>query len=573
MDEGRQHDHQRRLSDRCKRLLRVVAIQFRLDTKQHIGLARLGKHFVSIERRRQGTGDITTDTVRRFANETEAGTGQAGQFIRQNVQLSGLGTLLGDVAEENRTLFTSNEAFGNPLALGTGFNGFKPCRNRLPFELRCRLDNRRQHQRQMCRGNGDPGVQIDQRIVAADRHQADLTLLLRQLAQALGKQRVILAQEAAKHQGGVEFLDFTELQAQPRRPGTLAVTGKITATRTEIDAARTQATRQLLQEIEFFQGGMRRCQRGNRFAAMRSGNVLETIGDVIQRDLPFDFEQFAANPHGGFLQAPVGIQAFVGEAILVGNPALVDFLVLTRHNTHHLVSPDLHGEIAAQAVVRTDAFVPRHFPASGRVTEGLGSQRTDRTQIDHVAREFGIHTASDKGLDFRMHIAVGHAEFHDSGNFLPEADAAGAMDATRHFLHRDQRSGFLVEDNVLGFLITRAATTIADCQILQHALAALIADRAIQRVIDQQELHHALLGLDRKFGVRLHLHSRRHRCRTGGQRFRCFFDLHQTHPATGRDGQFLVIADMRDIDAKPPGGIHDGASRRYLRCFAVDFDI
>ena len=85
MDEGRQHDHQRRLSDRCKRLLRVVAIQFRLDTKQHIGLARLGKHFVSIERRRQGTGDITADAVRRFANETEAGTGQAGQFIRQNV--------------------------------------------------------------------------------------------------------------------------------------------------------------------------------------------------------------------------------------------------------------------------------------------------------------------------------------------------------------------------------------------------------------------------------------------------------------------------------------------------------
>ena len=98
------------------------------------------------------------------------------------------------MCKENRTLFTSNEAFGNPLALGTGFNGFKPCQNRLPFELRCRLDNRRQHQRQMCRRNGDPGVQIDQRIVAADRHQADLTLLLRQLAQALGKQRVILAQ-------------------------------------------------------------------------------------------------------------------------------------------------------------------------------------------------------------------------------------------------------------------------------------------------------------------------------------------------------------------------------------------
>ena len=31
--------------------------------------------------------------------------------------------------------------------------------------------------------------------------------------------------------------------------------------------------------------------------------------------------------------------------------------------------------------------------------------------------------------------------------------------------------------------------------VLQGALAALVADRAVQRVVDQQQLHHALLGL------------------------------------------------------------------------------
>jgi hypothetical protein len=106
-----------------------------------------------------------------------------------------------------------------------------------------------------------------------------------------------------------------------------------------------------------------------------------------------------------------------------------------------------------------------------------------------------------------MHVAVGHAEFHHAGNFLPEANAASAMNATRHFLHRDQRTDILVENDAFVFLKTRGAAAVTDRQILQLALATLVADRAIQRVIDQQELHHAFLRLDRQFGMSEHLHA------------------------------------------------------------------
>ena len=78
------------------------------------------------------------------------------------------------------------------------------------------------------------------------------------------------------------------------------------------------------------------------------------------------------------------------------------------------------------------------------------------------------------------------------------------------------------------------AAAVAHRLVLQRALAALVADRAVERVVDEQELHHALLRLvgDRRgeLGVddhavgdgdragRLRLGHRRGRCRRRGPR-------------------------------------------------------
>ena len=78
-----------------------------------------------------------------------------------------------------------------------------------------------------------------------------------------------------------------------------------------------------------------------------------------------------------------------------------------------------------------------------------------------------------------------------------EAHAARAVDAARHLLHRDQRADVLGEDDALVLVVARRRRAVADREILQLALAALVADRAVERVVDQQELHHALLRLDR----------------------------------------------------------------------------
>jgi len=171
-----------------------------------------------------------------------------------------------------------------------------------------------------------------------------------------------------------------------------------------------------------------------------------------------------------------------------------------------------------------------------------------------------------------VHVAIRHAEFHDAGDFLAKANTAGAMNTPAHLLHGDQRPDTLVENDVLLFRVATLHRTVADSHVLQLALAPLIANRAIERMIDQQELHHALLCLDRQLGVCEHLHAIRHRRRTSRQWLGGLLHLHETHTAVGGDRKFLVVAEMRDIHANLLRGIHHRAAVGHLRLFAVDFD-
>jgi hypothetical protein len=57
---------------------------------------------------------------------------------------------------------------------------------------------------------------------------------------------------------------------------------------------------------------------------------------------------------------PVGrVQALVGEAVAVREPALVDGLVLERQHAHHTLVLDLHDQVEPSAVVRADRALAR----------------------------------------------------------------------------------------------------------------------------------------------------------------------------------------------------------------------
>ncbi|OIQ74571.1 hypothetical protein GALL_437740 [mine drainage metagenome] len=171
-----------------------------------------------------------------------------------------------------------------------------------------------------------------------------------------------------------------------------------------------------------------------------------------------------------------------------------------------------------------------------------------------------------------MFAAIGHAEFHNACHFLPEAHAAGALDATAHFFHGDQRARVLVEDNPLFFGIARGRSAVANGQILQLAFAALVADRAVERMVDEQKLHHAFLRLERPLGMGAHHHALCNRRGAGGQRLGSLFHIHQAHAAIGRDGQLFVIAKVRHIQPELGGRVHDHRAFWHLDFLTVDFE-
>ena len=166
-----------------------------------------------------------------------------------------------------------------------------------------------------------------------------------------------------------------------------------------------------------------------------------------------------------------------------------------------------------------------------------------------------------------------HAELHDTGNLLTETNTARAVNAAAHFLHRDQWANILGMHNSFFFVIARSRGAITDRQILQLAFATLIADRAIQRMIQQQKLHHIFLRAHCLFTVGTHDHARRDWRRAGGQRLGCFFDFDQTHATVRRNRQFLVIAKVRDIGTQLVGSIHHHAAFLHFDFFAVYFNL
>ena len=181
--------------------------------------------------------------------------------------------------------------------------------------------------------------------------------------------------------------------------------------------------------------------------------------------------------------------------------------------------------------------------------------------------------AGNERHDLGVFAAERLAQFHLPADLLTEAHATGAVDAAAHFFRRHQRTEILAQHHAFFFVIARMSATVADRHILQHALAALVADRAIQRMVYQQEFHHAFLRLHRLLGMGEHLHAFGHRRGAGRQRLGRLLHLHQTHAAVGGDRKFLVIAEMRDGDAGLMRGLDHGRTVFCLYLLAVNFDI
>ena len=177
-----------------------------------------------------------------------------------------------------------------------------------------------------------------------------------------------------------------------------------------------------------------------------------------------------------------------------------------------------------------------------------------------------------EGVDLRLAAAVLEVDQRVAGDVLGEAGAPVAEDAAlavegHEVADRDRllEVPLLLDEPAL-------ARAVGHRLVLEGALAALVADRAVERVVHEQELEDAVLGLLRGLALGLHDHVGRHRDHAGRleRRATARVDVDDAHAAHAHRLHARVVAEARDVGAGALGGLDHELAGHGLDRRAVD---
>ena len=212
---------------------------------------------------------------------------------------------------------------------------------------------------------------------------------------------------------------------------------------------------------------------------------------------------------------------------------------------------------------------------------GRAGQGADRADLHGVAGEVGLERLVLVDADLLQRTPLDERDERVAGDLVGEPRAAGAEHAPlpveEHLAGDVDRLGV----GPLDVLEPGRAAAVAHGLVLQWALAALVADRAVERVVDEQQLHDALLRLvgdgRRQLGVDLHalghrdgarglrLRHRPHRAVRTRRR-----DVDEALAAGAHRLEERVVAEPRDLDPDLLGGPDDQGALGHPGLDAVD---
>ena len=294
-------------------------------------------------------------------------------------------------------------------------------------------------------------------------------------------------------------------------------------------------------------------------------------------------------------EAVFGGHLFVEQPAAVGHPRVVHLVVAARGDAvdDALATPNLG--VHAGGGFRANAGRGLQEPHAHLEAEIGAGKRTDRADVDGVERivvlELPARVAGERGVA----AAVDKAEHVVAGDLLAEADAARTEDATLVVEHDARAEPRALGFDVLPFGEARIAAAVAGGLLLQLALASLVADRAVERVVDEEEFHHAFAAIphQRRAGADVQTGRGVGEARDGGLRHPVDFyapgrrihdrlfrgviqrrraRLDQAHAAVAGDTQLGMIAEMRNLDAQQPRGLNHVRAFRHGDLPAVDVD-
>ena len=171
---------------------------------------------------------------------------------------------------------------------------------------------------------------------------------------------------------------------------------------------------------------------------------------------------------------------------------------------------------------------------------------------------------------------VGAAEEHQLvvlRHLLREAHAAVAEDAAFAVDRHQGRELERLLEVALRLDEARAAGAPAERDVLERALAALVADGAVERVIHEQELDNRVLRMLHPVRGGHHHHAVAHGRRARGLELRDSLDLDEAHAARAhRLPELRLVTEVRDLDVALLRGVHEHRALRRAHLLAVDLE-
>ena len=312
------------------------------------------------------------------------------------------------------------------------------------------------------------------------------------------------------------------------------------------------------------------------------------------RRVPIAWNQLVARKNFRLEQALLRLQVIEVQPAVIAHPIGIHGIVLAWGLAIDDVFARADHRVATSRATCAEAFRFLQEPDPHLETEIRRRERADGTNVDRVQRIIIFETLAGMRGEDAVAAAIDEAENIVLRDLLTEPNAA-----------RTENAAFVIERNartqldVLRFLHlvfeeARIGPAVFHAEFLKQAFARLIADRAVERMIDEEKFHHALAAFldERRIGANAHpfgdvLRAGNLRARHPvddrfpvGAEFRFAVGPHlrqphfdQTHPAIARRAEFLVIAISRHVAARLLARFDHSRPFRELVPHAVDLDV
>jgi hypothetical protein len=263
------------------------------------------------------------------------------------------------------------------------------------------------------------------------------------------------------------------------------------------------------------------------------------------------------------------------EPALVAEPALVDLGMVPRDDALDLSLASRGFDVAAHRAEPADRRHVLDLPGPRFEPVLRRRERAHRTELDHVSGERRtVGLVLERGDD-RLRSSLAGDELTVLGDVGREARAAVAEDAAFAVEGDRRRDRDRLLEGPLREGVTRHRRAPAERQVLERALAAFVADRAVERMVDEDELEGRVLPV----GGRLRGlggaddHSVRRRQGAAGLELRHALDLDEAHAAgADRRSETWLVTEDGNLDPGRERRLHEPGPLRHLHFAPVDRD-